>query len=334
MTASADTDAWRRWLRSFLILLAAFGGAAYLAVLLLDPFATGRFTPLERVDIASRNMRLARAGLVRDPAFDGAVIGNSTAITLDPSRIGEAVGRRIVQLSILAALPPDEMTVARAFDRHHRGRKTISIFMLDQLWCLTGEAAQWGPFPNWLYEGSDREYLSRIFFPEGISTAATRAGILLGLTAPAARADGYDPVNRYHVADPQAAANVMRAKPRETRGPPADAPFPAIDALESQLAAASSSAGEIFVFGPVYVTGVPAEGSPAAARLAACKERVRQLAAQRPNAAFLDLLTENAITRDVANFYDEAHYRPDVARWVEAEISRKLGVLTASARAD
>ena len=48
-------------------------------------------------------------------------------------------------------------------------------------------AGGWGAFPDWIYESTDAEYLSRIFFPEGVTTAARRLAIRAGLTA-AARA--------------------------------------------------------------------------------------------------------------------------------------------------
>jgi hypothetical protein len=74
-----DVRPWRRWLVAFLATTAVVGIAVYLAIVLIDPFATGRFTPVGRIDLASGNPRLDKAGLVRDLRFDAAIFGSSTA---------------------------------------------------------------------------------------------------------------------------------------------------------------------------------------------------------------------------------------------------------------
>ena len=59
---------WRRWLVAFLATVVVLGVTVYAAVVLIDPFATGRFTPIRSIELASNNPRLLKAGLVRASA--------------------------------------------------------------------------------------------------------------------------------------------------------------------------------------------------------------------------------------------------------------------------
>jgi hypothetical protein len=307
---------WRNWLKVLLSCLIVGSGLFYAAVVLIDPFSTGRFALTQRIDFASRNSRLAKAGLVRDLQSDSALFGDSTGFPLDPSNIVGQSGGRMVQLTIPAALPADILTVARAFERHHAGRQRLEVFVLSDRWCKSiGPSDQaFGPFPTWLYESSGAVYLSRIFFPEAVETATLRLAIWLGLAEQTMRADGYAP--EIPIRDPALA----QSSPMNS-GPPADAPFPAIDVLAAHLAALPDGVRLGLVFAPVYVKVLPASGSMAAARLEACKARIRKIAAQRPRTGYLDLMTDNPISRQIDNYQDGVHYNLEAARPIERRIA-------------
>jgi hypothetical protein len=298
--------------------------ALYLAVLVIDPFSTGRFALTQRIDFTTSNVRLGRAGLVRDLRFNGAIFGSSTAFPLDPSRAAAGTGWRLAQLSIPAALPPDQMVVARAFERRRQDASPLTIFVLDSLWCRPGrpEAQPFGPFPTWLYESTDAEYLLRILSPASVEAAVRRVGIWLNLASQVARVDGYAPVF------PRVNRDAMRAKLAALRadggGPSPDEPYPALDLLSSHLAALPAGVSVLFVFAPIYVNALPPPGSRAAVRLDTCKDRVRSLAERRDRAGYLDLKTDNAMTRKLDDYYSEAHYGLEVAHMVEDNIARAL----------
>ena len=310
---------WRIWLLTLLSGLIACSAMLYIAVILIDPFSTGRFSLTQRIDFATRTMRLADAGLVRDLRFDAAVLGDSTGFTLDPARIAGASRWRIAQLAIPAATPANILTVASAFERHHRARHTLEVFVLSGGWCRRNgpNASRFGPFPDWLYESSDRVYLSRIFFPDAIVSAAVRVGIWLGLADQAAPADGYAPAFRA-----RNIAEFLSKRPGE--GPPPDAPFPAIDVLMAHISALPINSAVAFVLVPPYVSFLPLDGSIAAARLQACKERIQQIAAARPGTAYLDLMTENSISRAIENYQDPVHYNPGGSRQIESRIAHLI----------
>jgi hypothetical protein len=319
---TTDTEAhaarqWRRWLAAFLLTTGLLGTLVYAGVVLVDPFATGRFTLMQGIDVASRNARLLKGGVARDAQFDAAVFGSSTGYPLDPQRIGDGTGWTTAQLAIPAGLPPNQLLVARTFQRYHSGRTTLQIYTLDELWCRPGDPAAnpWGAFPDWVYESTDVEYLSRILFPEAVTAAARRLAIRAGLMQPPARADGFMPTNLTPVPKTKLAALV-----RPSANPAPDNRFPALELLAAHVAGLPAEVRLAFVFTPPYVNMLPANGSPAEARLQACKARAREIVGLRPDTAWLDLMTENAITTNVQNYFDEVHTMPAAADAVAAAI--------------
>jgi hypothetical protein len=314
---NGEARLWQRWLRTFLLTAAILGAALYAGVVLIDPFSTGRFALSQNIDIASRNPRLFKGGVARDPRFDAALFGSSTGYPLDPQKIGDSTGWTMAQLAIPATLPPSQLMVARTFQRTRVGRANLQIHVLDHLWCRPGDpnAGGWGAFPDWIYESSDAEYLSRIFFPEGITTAARRVAIRAGLTAPSSRADGF--VDTKLTPMPRAA---FAALVRPAANPATDESFPALELLARHIASLPENVGLALVFAPPFINTLPLAGSAADERLQACKARARQIAAQVPNSVYLDLMDENAITRDAGNYFDELHYTPAAADAVAAAI--------------
>lgn len=312
-----DARPWRRWLRAFLLTAIILGGVLYAGVVLIDPFSTGRFSLAQGVDIASRNARLIKGGVARDPRFDAAIFGSSTGYALDPQKIGDGSGWTVAQLAIPATLPPSQLLVARAFQGHRNGRANLQIYMLDYLWCRPGDpsAGGWGAFPDWIYESSGTEYLSRILFPEGVTTAARRLAIRSGLMEPSARADGYMVTNL-----PPIPRTTLAALVRPTANPAPAEGFPALELLARHIARLPEEVALAFVFAPPFINTLPVAGSAADERLQECKARARQIAALRPNSVSLDLMAENAITRDAANYFDELHYTPAAADAVASTI--------------
>lgn len=323
---SASTEArearrWRRWLAAFLLTTGLLGTFVYAGVVLVDPFSTGRFTLIQGVDVASRNARLLKGGVARDPQFDAAVFGSSTGFPLDPRRIGNGTGWAVAQLAIPASLPPSQLLVARTFQRYHSNGANLQIYTLDELWCRPGDpaAGAWGAFPEWVYESPDREYLSRILFPEAVTAAARRLVIRAGLMETPARADGFMTTNLTPVPRTKLAALV-----RPSANPAPDNRFPALELLAAHIAALPAESRLAFAFMPPYVNMLPVAGSPAEARLQACKARAREIAGLRPHTAWLDLMTENALTTNVMNYYDEVHTTPAAADEIAAAIVRVL----------
>lgn len=326
--AAADTSAkWRHWLAVFFATLAGLIGASYLLVLVIDPFSTGRFTPIKRVDVASRLPQYANAGRVRDPQFDSAIIGNSHAERLNPANIGSATGRSFVLLAVRGAHSSALITLTRAFDRHHARRSSAVVLVLDHFWCLADDPTDKAhPFPYWLYESSNWVYLRHVLFPRAMEAAAVRIAILLGIVARADAANGYS-------AQSDARGNFITAEKLARMSRPSraaiDAPFPALEGLQQLVREIDPQTRILLFFPPVHISAIPEPGSAAEQRFNVCKARIRNLAASRPNTAYLDMRTESSISKDVEDFFDPTHYRERIARIVEQEIAAALGPLLA-----
>ena len=74
----------------------------------------------------------------------------------------------------------------------------------------------------------------------------------------------------------------------------------------------------------MFVNALPPAGSAAQLREAACKARAGEIAKQRPNTSFLDLHHDNAMARKVDDYIDALHFRGDVSRMVEDELSKAV----------
>lgn len=133
--APGEQDRWRMWLWSLVLSLVVGAGLLFVFVVVVDPFATGRFALTPRIDIATSEMNFMKPGVVRDPQFDSAVFGNSTAMRLDPQRLSNATGRHFVQLALAALGPEGQLVLARSFARYHHDRPSLLIFVLDDYWC-------------------------------------------------------------------------------------------------------------------------------------------------------------------------------------------------------
>lgn len=319
--SSRDARFWRRWLATFLVTVGLPGVLLYVSVVLIDPFSTGRFALTQAIDIASHNPRLIKGAVARDPRFDAAVFGSSTGYPLDPQKIGAETGWTVAQLAVPAALPTNQLVVARAFQRPRQHHGNLQIHVLDALWCRPSDpdADPWGTFPNWIYESTGGEYLSRIFFPESVASSARRLAIWAGLAVPHFRSDGFVVA----ISKPIPRKKLM-ALARPTANPAPGAGFPALELLARHVARLPEGVSLAFVFAPPFVNTLPVTGSAADARLRDCKARVRQIADSRPNSAYLDLMAENAITREPENYFDELHYTPAAADAVAAAIVKVL----------
>ncbi len=323
---------WRRWLWILAFLTLAPFAALYAIVVVVDPFSTGRFTPITRIDIATHNLTLAHAGRVRDLTFNAAIFANSRGMTLDPVRLTALTGRPFVQLSGYGYGPQEVITIAHAFVRHHRGRSPAAIFVLDEFACAEEERTTWwwrGGFPYYLFENSRLAYLRNVLFPEAIKSTGYRLLILAGLRRDRARRDGFEPAATVATAATRPEA-VMELKMlvQPTEGPAPDRPFVELERLRRLTAELDGETRLILFLAPVPFGRLPAPGSRAEARLLACKAGYRALAAGRPNTRVIDRWIDDEFTRDVSNFSDPLHIRAGLAPILERDIAAALASMS------
>jgi hypothetical protein len=118
----SNSDASPEWTRCLTACVGTLGigGLLLLAfMVVVDPYDSGKFGLLGIDGVDDRDTHTAVASLARDANFDSAIIGNSTALMLDPVELSRATGRRFVQLAVTGASPREQFAVLDFFLRHH-----------------------------------------------------------------------------------------------------------------------------------------------------------------------------------------------------------------------
>ena len=325
---SSSERGWRLFLRIYAATLLAVGAACFAFVLVMDPYNTGMLTPLDRNLGIHDTPRVADVGRGRNPAFDSALLGNSTGQLIDPARLGTLMGGHFVSLIIPGSGPVEQLVMMDYFLRHHPNGVRTLIVTMDASWCYADRSFARdkikNPFPFWLYDGKVVPYLTHIITMDTIKLSRHKLSAMFGRRT-IYRADGYENFElgrmwRIDEAWERLAAkdNVMRWMSESDRSGLNS--FAALDALEARLAQFGPQVRVVLAFMPYYAPGLPPAGSLTAERLALCKAHATQLAAAH-GAAYLDFLQDNRVTQDAANFWDALHYRSHVARAIEYAIA-------------
>jgi hypothetical protein len=311
--------ACRRWLLALAATLAVGLSTLYIAILIVDPFGTGYFTPIERTDIVAERYAFANATRVRDQQFDAAIIGNSRMMRLAPQFLDPMTGSRFVMLAMPALGPEQQATVASVFDKRHERQPLTLVWGVGDEWCLPKRPDE--PLPYWLYEPPGPTYLMKLFSPDAARHAWRRSLVMLGLTRSTVSADGYEPLHPFwnRPFDEARFATIGRPVTADT-----DAAAPSLVHLSAALAAFRPDVRVLFVVPPVFAGSLPVPGSEAEIKSNACKSAIRAIASARPRTGFLDLTDTNSLTLDPQNFVDAVHFQDNVARDVERRVADVL----------
>lgn len=328
MSSSISTSEAGRWQRLLVRYAAACVGLGVLlaaGLLALDPYDTGRFAVLGSRGVPDFGQRLAFASIARRPEVDIAILGNSTIQLLDPRRLSELTGRRVVSLAVPGTGPLEQLALARWFVRHHAGGTPMLVFGIDASWCTTENPIPLtNPFPFWLYGRSRLDYALDLMRFQSLD-AAWRKLLLLAGRGRAARPDGYHDYDTGHTwhepefPEPMPAATAAAVRPAS----PGD--FTAPSLLRELLARLPAADRVVLVIVPRHGSALPPEGSAAAETIGACKQAYRDIAGSRPGTRLLDFLVDDAMARQDDNFWDQIHYRGPVARAIEDRLAVALG---------
>ena len=131
ISSSEATPEWGRWLAAFLGALALGAALVFAFVIAVDPYDSGRFGFLGIDGVSDVNPNTANASRARDPQFDSAIIGDSTAQLLKPSVLSSMTGARFVQLTVPGTGPREQLAILDFFVRHHAriGAVIIAVAM-------------------------------------------------------------------------------------------------------------------------------------------------------------------------------------------------------------
>jgi len=134
ISSSEPAPEWGRWLTAFLGALALGAALVFAFVIAVDPYDSGRFGFLGIKGVSDLNPRTANASRARDPQFDSAIVGDSTAQLLKPSELSALTGARFVQLTVPGSGPREQLAILDFFARHH-ARIGAVVIGVDGAWC-------------------------------------------------------------------------------------------------------------------------------------------------------------------------------------------------------
>lgn len=335
---AAGAADWKRWSLAFLstaivLVLLLFGFIA-----IMDPFGSRLAAGQPARPLMDINQRYMYPQLVRSGAFDAAIFGTSTMRLLDPAVLSQGLDVRMANLAMNAATPWEQVQMAELFARKTPTPKVV-IWGIDTTWCepdATEPAKRLTPrpFPPWLYDEARWNDWPKLINLTTLEIAGRLLAHKLGYQPERIRRDGYGvftpPEETYDLArarfhlfqnyggvapdlTPIVPATEVAARERDGWR------FPALDWLDTALAALPGQTRKLIVLPPAHLTALPREGSAGWQRYAACKEALRSLAAQR-GAVIADFTHRSVVTQQDANYWDPLHFRLPIARRVEADL--------------
>jgi hypothetical protein len=324
--APTHTDLWRRFAIRLLATTAGGIGTIFLLLCAVDPWGALPFHgPLPRV-FADHSQRWAYPALAREPRFDAAIFGDSTARLIDPAPLNAALSARFANLAMTKAQAFEQLRLMDVFIQAHARPRAILIG-LDKVWCdRRPDIPHFGydAIPDWLYDGDTVAAFRNLLSLHAIETAVRDVSTLLGRSPPPYGPDGYTLI--WFDKRPYDAARARAIQAREEAIPWPDAPgdpeswhYPALEWLVQRLDALPSETRKLLVFVPTH-DGYPPPG-PGRAMMAECKRRVAGAALRWPNTLVIDLAIPSASTKNDDNWWDAMHIRAPVAERVTEQIA-------------
>ena len=327
---------WAAFAKTFaagaLLTLAGYLTLAYV----VDPYETGRARLLSVGAVRPQGPRTTAALRGRDPAYEGAILGNSHIQPVEPARLSQATGIPFVQLSVIATGPQEQFVLLDWFLRHHPAPRAL-VIAADEHWCTDDPALPNAkPFPFWLFSGNTPGYVAGLLRWSVLEEVFGRLAWLSGTRRETARADGWWDNEQDYLAMGYGTAPARLAE-RDTPAPDTPDPgragpaFPAAGRLGEALARLPEATAVVVVFPPLYAAGLPRPGTPREAAVSACKAAiVRALDRHRLNAV-VDWRRDRPELHEAAQFFDQTHYRHPLAQALTREIAEAVRGLLARA---
>lgn len=322
---------WSRYIRFVLIAIATIGGAFYTFILILDPYQNVPFAPhFDRAPV-STNQRFAYPALARNPAFDGAIIGTSTARLLDPARLNALLDARFLNMAMNSATAYEQTRIYELFLRHHQNARYV-IFGVDETWCnraATIERYTFRSFPEFMYDENQWNDLLYLFNDKALENAVRMLELLRGKREPKYRPDGYrnftDDFGPYGIdaVRERLYGSTLREHVDVAIGPSLTQPswnYPLLELFGDLLSRAPKGARTVLLFPPLHAHYV----SNSIANLRECKGRIAALLQNIDNVNVLDFLHLSAMTRTDTNYWDPLHFTTEIAQILEKDIALVL----------
>jgi hypothetical protein len=259
-----------------------------------------------------------------DPAFDSAIVGNSTSIPIEPAIPNQLTGLHFVSLSMSGSQSPVAITAAKFFLRHHPTARVVVVAM-DDSWCTRGyDVDETHPFPFWLYR-------SNVSYIAGLIENASMEMFASIVAKPGSnRIDGYHPFDEAFRKALRTDANGLRDRMNKISRPTqarysARLNFEPPNSLMALIAETDNATHFVLLWTPRYVTIIPAPNTAAARSDKACKLQVLAEFSRRENVRIIDWSGEDRTENlDPDNFYETNHYRDSIARLIDRDIASAI----------
>ena len=322
---------WPQFIRFVLFAIAGIGSFLYGFILIVDPYQNVPFSPdLARAPV-STNQRFAYPALARNPAFDSAIVGTSTARLLEPARLNELLDARFLNLAMNSATAHEQAQILEVFMRRQQHARYL-VFGIDETWCnraATIEKYTFRSFPEWMYDTDPWNDLLYLFNDKALENAVRMLELLLGAREPKYRPDGYRDFTgdfgpydikivreRLYGIAPRNLADVS-IEPSLTQP---DWHYPLLESLTELLTNTSRQTQVILLFPPLHAHYIAGR----VANMRECKGRIAAILPNLDNVAVLDFFHISELTREDANYWDPLHFTNEIAQAIEIDVARVL----------
>ena len=317
-TSISDEPGWRPFVLTLLLGVVLIVASVLALELLVDPYDLGLLDGRVK-GVAEFGARLVNASRSRDPAFDGAILGNSHIQLVDPGALSQESGIPFVSLAVIGTGPREQLTLLDAFLRHRTHPARALVLGLDNRWCTDDPALPvLNPFPFWIYDQRPWSIIGGLLrystVEHTMRTLAMRAG-----HGTRARPDGYWKAGR-DLERPDDGAGFNPSSGIDPTPYNETGSFPALDQLAERLDRLPANTAVVLVRPPVYVAALEPAGSALARSDADCLVGMRRIADRRAGSVLLDLRTDWPEARDTALWLDQTHFREPLARLIETEV--------------
>jgi len=323
-TADRAGEGEGSWRRTAFAWLAAFIGPPVLlllAVLLVDPYDSGRFPTF--MPAGSPDQRAPTVGISRgrDPRFNAVLLGNSRAVLGDPRHLSALTGLRFVEMAAEGATVRDEMARLHWF-AGNRPRVDAIVVATDQVWC-DPDPAMPDPrnFPYGLYGDSYLNYFKTTLSVSTLVFAKERILYARG-RMPGVDPEGFVDIEAKYRNDWRLDETLnVGWQHISLEEPPAPIALPTLALLDSYLKQLPPSTPVVLWMPPYYRNALPPPDTAPGRALAACKVTLRDWARRRPRTRFVDFATDTPEAADPRNFLDQTHVSNRFMRRLEVEIA-------------
>jgi hypothetical protein len=321
-----DRD-WRGFVAAVLIAVACLVAGYIGLAIVLDPYETGRSTLLTRMAVRPQGPRTGVVLRGRNPAYNGAVIGNSHIQLVEPAALSRATGIPFVQLSVPATGPSEQFAILDWFLRHHPHPDAI-VLSADSFWCADDASfSSEHPFPYWLIEDWPA-YLRGLLRFAAAEETVVRLGWLFDPRRKSAAADGWWNYENDYLAQGFGRDPALVARLDHRVGPDPDphhgGPFPIAGRFRAALARIPATTPVVLVFPPIYAAAEAQPGSRRAQASEACRAAIRTEFAEHSLGAVVDWRNGRPQSSDASLFFDQTHYRLPVGQAVTGEIAAAI----------